>query len=256
MKEKAIENVKQQVWKKIMSIVLNVLFYFVIIFLLFFAIANISAKSKKNIPNIFGIGMMNVLTDSMEGTKEDSFLIGDMIFVKMANESRIESLKPEESIVVCWNEGQDKIITHRLVDIVVNEKGEKIYVTQADKIEVTNPSADYDPSKGDLYLTESYDKDHILAIYSSKVGGFGNVLGFLQSSLGFGLCIVLPTAILLVIEAIILIRSILELNNQKLKKELEVTSKNGFDEEAEKERIRKELLEELRKEQENSNKDN
>ena len=226
-----------------------------IIFLLAFAIANISAKKHNNIPSIFGYGFMTVASDSMEGNKEDSFKVGDLIIVRMPNEKRIEKLVVEESIVTFSSfdsANRPILITHRLVDII-DDNGIMKYIAQGDKVELDNPSANYTPGDEDFYLTETVYTDDIVGIYKGKISGAGKVLAFLQTKAGFGLCIVLPTALLLIFEAYLLIKNLFEINRQKLAQELEAKGLNqsaNFDPEEEKRRIREELLAEMRKEQE------
>lgn len=240
-------------WKKVVYIVLNVLFYAFIIFLLAFAIANISAKKHNNIPSIFGYGFMAVASDSMEGNKEDSFKVGDLLIVKIVKDEKdLEGLTPEKDIVTFYDFSQEILITHRLVDIK-ESNGNPLYVAQGDKVEITNSSADYKVGQEGYYLTETLGESEILAIYSSKIKGVGKVLAFLQTKAGFGLCIVLPTALLLIFEAYLLIKNLFEINRQKLTQELEAKGLNqnaNFDPEEEKRRIREELLAEMRKEQE------
>ena len=88
--EKIVKNEENKpIWKKVVFIVLNVLFYGFIIFLLAFAIANISAKKHNNIPSIFGYGFLTVASDSMDGNKDDSFKEGDMIIVKIVKDYKL-----------------------------------------------------------------------------------------------------------------------------------------------------------------------
>ena len=80
---------KQKVWFGV-KIALNVVFYILILLVLLFSISNIRAKNKNDqIPNIFGKGYLNVLSDSMTGDNKDSFNTGDMIIVKIANKKYI-----------------------------------------------------------------------------------------------------------------------------------------------------------------------
>ena len=258
--EKIVKNEEvKPAWKKVVYIALNVLFYSFIIFLLAFAIANISAKKHNNIPSIFGYGFLTVASDSMDMTneqgieaKKDSFKIGDLLIVKIANDKRIEKLTPEEDIITYFDANKNIFITHRLVDIV-GEGNTAIYVTQGDKVEVTNPSANYAPGDEDMYMVEQHFNSEILAIYSGKMGGVGKVLTYLQTKAGFGLCIVLPTALLLIFEAYLLIKNLFEINRQKLAEEFgnKGSSQNvNFDIEEEKRKIREQLLAEMKKEEE------
>ena len=255
-------------WKKPVKIVLNVLFYTIVVLLLLFALAtaigNVQQKNRRkaaeengeilqdyNIPSLFGTGLLSVQSDSMDmktgndgsvAIKKDSFLIGDMIIVKMANERRISKIEKEKSIITYFDTFENKLITHRVVDIIENPDGSKTYYTQGDRIEIINPGADYDGS-GDGYQVTLVKEDEIIAIYSGKLVGFGSFLDFLQTRLGLGLCVLLPCFLFLVFEVIVLVRNIFIMNKEKMQKEM--ASQPKFDAEAEKERIRQELLAEL-----------
>ena len=270
MEEKQLEQkeVKNKSWKKPVMIVLNVLFYTIIVLLLLFALAtaigNVKQKNRRkeaeangemvqdyNIPTLFGIGLLSVQSDSMDMTtgndgsvpiKKDSFLIGDLLIVKSANERRIAKLEKEKSIITYFDIIENKLITHRLVDIIDNPDGSKSYVTQGDRIEIINPGADYkDISDG--YQVTIVKADEIIAIYSGKINGGGSFLEFLQTRLGLGLCVLLPCFLFLVFEVIVLIRNIFAVNKEKMKEEL--ASQPQFDAEAEKEKIRQQILAEM-----------
>ena len=154
-------------WKKPVTIVLNVIFYTIVVLLLLFALAtaigNVQQKNRRkaaeengeilqdyNIPSLFGTGLLSVQSDSMDmktgndgsvPIKKDSFLKGDMIIVKMANERRISKIEKEKSIITYFDIFENKLITHRVVDIIENPDGSKIYYTQGDRIEIINPDA-------------------------------------------------------------------------------------------------------------------
>lgn len=255
-------------WKKPVSIVLNVLFYTIVVLLLLFALAtaigNVQQRNRRkaaeesgemiqdyNIPSLFGTGLLSVQSDSMDmktgndgsvPIKKDSFLKGDMIIVKMANERRINKLEKEKSIVTYFDITENKLITHRLVDILDNPDGTKSYVTQGDRIEIINPGANY-TNPADGYQVTVIKADEIIAIYSGKLVGFGSFLDFLQTRLGLGLCVLLPCFLFLVFEVVILIRNIFLMNKDKMQKEL--ASQPKFDAEAEREKMRQELLAEM-----------
>lgn len=251
-------NENKPVWKKAVYITLNVLFYIFIAFLLIFAIANIASKKNNNIPSIFGYGFLNVASDSMDGNKEDSLKVGDLIIVKLANEKRIEAIEVEKSIITYYDDELKMLVTHRVVDIKQNDQGETVYYTQGDRVEVVTPGEDY-KNDGNYYaLVELHSANDILAIYSGKISGAGKVLAFLQTKVGFGLCIVLPAALLLIFEAYLLIKNLFAVNREKLAAELEAKggNQNTFDIEEEKRKIREELLAEMKKEEEAKAKEN
>lgn len=250
MEEKQIKDFEEQkpTWKKVVGIVLNVLFYTFLAFLFLFAIANIAGKNKNKIANLFGYGFLNVVTDSMEGDKVDSLKVGDMIIVKLVKEgdtSALDKLEIEKSIITYYDYSLKDLSTHRLVDII-DDNGIKTYRTQGDRVEVDYPTFDY---VQELKNTSIYTEDHyasdILAVYTgTRLKGFGKVLNFLQSSVGFITCLIVPCALLLGFEVFLLVRNIVRANNAKMQEEM-ANSNSSFDAEAERERIRQELMKEM-----------
>ena len=259
-----MENTKQMnpKVKKVLSIIFNILFYSFLVVLFVFSISNIRSK-KNNIPNIFGVGYLQVQTGSMTGT----FEAGDYIWVKVANEKKVEKLKVgdvitfydaaiAESIAEAGGENDGTSLnTHRIVDIKTMADGTLRYICQGDYVKKTHPDAVYDSTKDSNTLIQIVRVEDIKAIYTKNMGkGMTGILKFAKSSLGFGLCIVLPTALLLVYEVVMLIRNIMKLNKEKLEAQMaETQAAQQEDLEAQKQRMREELLAELRAEQAKSN---
>jgi signal peptidase len=244
---------KKNTVKTILSIVLNVFFYLIILFLLLFAIANMKVKTQADIPNIFGRGFLSVQSDSMMGNEEDSFDEGDMIFVKMMKAKDIEKLKVGD--IVTWYDINRKAFnTHRIVDI-----GSNYFVTQGDKA-ADDPDLKYDPDRNDNNPNyyEIINKSDVKAVHVSTWKGAGKALDFLQSPIGFPLCIVLPAVLILIFEGAVLVRNVIKYNNAKM----EAKFKQGKVEdlsllEQEREKIRQEILQELKqKEQSQAEEDN
>lgn len=267
------QEVKKPTWKLVLTIVGNVIFYGLILLLLFFAlassIANVQQKKRNDeaeangqtiedyyLPNLFGIGMLNVVSDSMDmetgndgsvNVKKDSFLIGDMVFVKIANKRNISKIKAEKSIITYYDSSIGYLVTHRVVDVIEMPDGSYQYITQGDRIEIVDPASNYD-DPSDTNQVEYHTANEIIAIYSGKVKGAGKTLDFLHTKLGLGLCVLLPCALFLIFEIIMLVRNILAINREKFSNE--VASQPKFDAEAERERIRQELMAQMMKEQE------
>lgn len=255
-----MENTKQMnpTVKKVLSIVFNVLFYAFLVVLFVFAISNIRSK-KNNIPNIFGVGYLTVQTGSMTGT----FEAGDVIWVKVANEKKIEKLEigdvitfydPSIADSIAATGGEDDgtyLNTHRIVDITENENGTKTYICQGDYVKIYYPETVYGKDNPNNAHLQFVTKDEIRAIYIKNMGkGMTGLLKFAKSSLGFGLCIVLPTALLLVYEIVMLVRNIFKLKQEKLQAQMaETQAAQQEDLELQKQRMREELLAELRAEQ-------
>lgn len=234
---------------KVLKIVGNVFFYSVIMFLLIFSIANIKVKKESDIPNVFGTGFLAVVEKSMEGNRPDSINKGDLIFVKMLNEKGISKLKVDD-IVTFFDWNIMALNTHRIKEIVIENDEIVRVITQGDKAAL---SAEYivgENNSGKQY--EIVLLDDLKALQTSKWKNVGNTLVFVQSPLGFGLCIILPIVLLVVYQAVILVRTILQINRTKLEEQHALDKEDTLKQlESEKEKMRAELLEEIKKEQEN-----
>lgn len=226
--------------KKVLFIVLNVFFYVIIFLLLLFSIANIRAKSVDDIPNVFGIGFLSVQSDSMNGSNPDSFNKGDLIFVKIVSDKDIEKLEVGDVISFYDMELKD-FNTHRIV-----ETGDDYFVTQGD-LAASDPATRYQPGQqNDPNTYELISKNQVKSVYLSKWKGAGKPYDFIVKN--FLWMIVLPVALLVILEVVLLVRNILRMNEEKMKEKYAKASIEELDEET-KERLRKELLEELKKEQ-------
>ena len=255
--------------KKVLTIVFNVLFYTIVVLLLLFALAtaigNVQQRKRReaaeaqgelvqdyNIPTLFGVGLLSVASDSMDmetgndgsvPIKKDSFLIGDLLIVKTATKKRLDKIEAEKSIVTYYDSFEQKLITHRVVDVFDNADGTRTFAVQGDRIEVVNPAVDYKPGDEYTYQVDFLNESEIIAIYSGKMKGAGSFLEFLQTKLGLGLCVLLPCFLFLVFEVIVLIRNIFAVNKEKMKEEY--ANQPQFDAEAEKEKIRQQILAEM-----------
>lgn len=236
---------KENVWK-VSKIALNVLFYVIIVLILLFAIANMKVKTTKDIPNIFGKGFLSVQSDSMTGNEEDSFNEGDLIFVRMLNDKRREKLEVGDIITFYgsfYNEQTGKrdvfLNTHRIVEITSTNDGKKVFITQGDKVAGIAGRKYGEGGENDDKNYESLFAEEAIAVYTGVWRGAGDTLDFLQSPTGFGLFIVLPAVLILIVEAYFLIRNVLRMNKEKLEKEFK-----DKDEE-----MRKRIMEELMQQQ-------
>ena len=256
---------KQKVWFGV-KIALNVVFYILILLVLLFSISNIRAKNKNDqIPNIFGKGYLNVLSDSMTGDTEDSFNTGDMIIVKIANKKNISKLEVGNIVTfydyrLASNKGAGSALdTHRIVYIDKTNNDSYVYYTVGDKIA---KQLNFDASKlnADNYLTilnslgsnnyQAFGSTEIRGIYSGKWSGFGKTIQTINNH--FIAIIIVPVAILLVFEIGVLVLNIMRAREEKLKLEMKETSQELANQETisadEKEKLKAELRAELLKE--------
>lgn len=259
---------KQKVWFGV-KIALNVVFYLLILLVLLFSITNIRAKNKNDqIPNIFGKGYLNVLSDSMTGDNEDSFNVGDMIIVNVANDKKISKLVVGDIVTfydsnLASNKGAGTALnTHRIVYIGKNTEGTTIYYTMGDKIAKNiNFNANSLSNMTEQEVNETFDRlghsqyqvftaSAIRGIYSGKWSGFGKTIQAINNH--FIAIIIVPVAILLVFEIGVLVLNIMRAREEKLKLEMKETSQELANQETisadEKEKLKAELRAELLKE--------
>lgn len=174
--------------KKILGIVANVLIWvFVVLSLLTTILVFAAQGSKDGVPAIFGRSLITIETKSME----DTYKVGDLVFMKKLSDE--EKLDLEVGQIITFRTSVDingdgkigDINTHRIYE---HEEGSTIFVTKGDN----NPNPDnVATSNTPAYTVHTSD---IIGICkeNGRIPGLGAVLGFLRSSLGFFLCIVLP----------------------------------------------------------------
>lgn len=205
--------------KKIIDIVVNVVLWLFVIFSIFVTVVAVSVdKDGENVPIVGGKCYLTVLSSSMEGKKTDGiaadkpsgFNKGDLIVAKYIGKDLDAKTKLGIGDVISFrfdvnNDGKiDKgeLNTHRIVDLVKDGEGNVTgYITKGDN----NLTNDANP----VYFGD------IVAVYSGRrLVGIGNVLTFLSSKLGFGLCIILPLFLFFAYELFVFIKTLLNVKNE------------------------------------------
>ena len=205
--------------KKIIDIVVNVVLWLFVIFSIFVTVVAVSVdKDGENVPIVGGKCYLTVLSSSMEGKKPDGiaadkpsgFNKGDLIIAKYIGKDLDAKTKLGIGDVISFrfdvnNDGKiDKgeLNTHRIVDLVKDGEGNVTgYITKGDN----NLTNDANP----VYFGD------IVAVYSGRrLAGIGNVLTFLSSKLGFGLCIILPLFLFFAYELFVFIKTLLTVKNE------------------------------------------
>lgn len=228
---------------KVLKIIGNVVFYLVLALLITFSFATMKLKSANDIANIFGRGFMTVLTPSMEGDLEDSFTTEDIIFVRIFDSNDPEDIEVGDIVVFYKLDLNDDapgttpgFVTHRVHDTLIVD-GNTYFITKGD----ANTEAD----------SIALSVDDILAVYTSKWVGAGSVLKYLQTSTGFAVAVIIPVALMFMIQGVFLVRNIIRLNKEKVVEHLESEKEAQLKAlELEKEKIRQQILEELKAQEE------
>lgn len=158
--------------------------------------------------------LLPVLTDSMNGDKEDSFAKGDLVVA--VTPENVRTLEVGQIITFVGKvNGYDALITHRIVEVRLGENGlADTYVTRGD----ANPDS----------ALEYVNPNNVLAVYKYHLKGVGAAINWLQQPTNFLLVIILPLAILFIYNIVIFIRMIVQ---AKLAKAAESSSAAPLDEE-------------------------
>jgi len=168
--------------KKTLKIIANTLIWVIFAIILFTVVLTLNESQK--IPNLFGVGYLSVQSDSMKGTFDE----GDLIFVRVTKPTDI--FKEDDIVTFKTTIGGVEVLnTHRIIS-VTESAGRYYYITKGDNED--NP---------DLEAITS--EDHIVALYLGfGIPAVGKASDFIQSQLGFFLCIVLPLALIFIYQII------------------------------------------------------
>ncbi len=206
--------------KKIGKIVGNVLVTVILVFSILMTVMVLSStKHESGLPNLFGKAVFNVLTDSM--MSEEGFPEGSLIIVELTDTTRKEPYKVGD-VVTFWRfyEDQRYLETHRIVaDTYTQSQNEVVdgiwvhggtpyYVTRGDN----TPDIDMNQDLSIDYLSN----ERIVAKWTgTAIPYLGSILSFLQSQLGFMLCVVIPTAIFFFFELFKFISTLMDAKKEK-----------------------------------------
>lgn len=209
--------------KKVGKILGNVLVTVILVFSIIMTVMVISStKNEARLPNLFGKAIFNVLTDSM--LSEEGFPEGSLIIVDLVDEEAASKLKVGD-VVTFYRayENEMYLETHRIVadtyttdtenviDGIWYRNGVPNYVTKGDN----TPEIDmYDI---DGHREVDYARpSRIVAVWTgTAIPHLGNILQFLQSQLGFMLCVVIPTAIFFFFELFKFISTLMDAKKEK-----------------------------------------
>jgi signal peptidase len=210
--------------KKILGIVVNVIVAIILVIVLFVTV-NIILSGSKGYTSFFGTAFVTVESDSMDGDKAESFSKGTLISIKILSSEEKKNLK-EGDVITFYDvkDGERILNTHRIVDVTTQD-GVVYYTTQGD-----NPKYGVD----DTLRTDS----SVIGLYKGQIPVIGSVISFTHTSTGFFVCIVLPSFLVVAYFAFNLYLTIRE--NRAA--QAEATK------EEEKEKMRQELLKELKAE--------
>lgn len=156
------------------EIFISVVLWAVILLAALFAFTTLATRDTNQVASLAGYTPLTVASDSMSPT----FRAGDLIIIRKCDP---ETLK--EGDIVTFHtiiNNEFALNTHRITEIQ-DLGGARNYVTKGDNNELA-----------DIHMIADGD---IVGKYVGHLAGFGKVMSFLSSSLGFLLVIVLPLLI-------------------------------------------------------------
>jgi len=195
--EEGEEAVKMTAGKRALNIVVNVVVTLVLIFVVFMTVS-IILSAGKDYTNFFGYTYLGVETDSMDGDKEDSFAVGDLVVVKILDENEKMELQVGDiaTFYETTSQGIRIINSHRIISVETKMDGIQYYQTQGDNA----------PEPDGFLLSSSA----VIGKVTGHVGSLGYVVTWLSSQTGFFVCVVIPSFALViycVVNLIITVRS-------------------------------------------------
>ena len=156
------------------EIFISVVLWAVILLAALFAFTTLATKDTNQVASLAGYTPLTVASDSMSPT----FRAGDLIIIRKCDP---ETLKEGDIVTFHTSINNEFALnTHRITEIQ-DLGGARNYVTKGDNNELA-----------DIHMIADGD---IVGKYVCHLAGFGKVMSFLSSSLGFLLVIVLPLLI-------------------------------------------------------------
>lgn len=182
-------DVQTKTVKKVLNIVANVLVWaFVALSVLTTVLVFSAQNSEDGVPALFGKSWITIETISMEPTiKEGSLFVINKIDGEAALDLEVGDVITYFAPIDINGDGEiGDINTHRIAEMSDDRTR---FVTKGDNNLIKDNEGD-DPYTVNYADVIGYVKAD--DVKGAAVGGVGSMIGFLRSSLGFFLCIVLP----------------------------------------------------------------
>ena len=176
--------------KRAATIFVSIILWAVILLAALFAFTTLATKDNNQVASLAGFTPLSVVSDSMAPT----FNAGDLIIIRKCDTKALK-----EGDIITFHaiiNNEYALNTHRIAEIQ-EQNGARCYTTKGDN----NAIAD----------THIISDGDIVGRYQGKLPGFGKIVDFLSSSMGFLLVIVLPLLVFFVYQVYHLITVSIEL---------------------------------------------
>lgn len=182
--------------KRILNTVINVVLVIAIIVAVAATYVSFVSTSGNGVPNIFGLQLFSIQTDSMY----DTLMPGDL-----AIGTSIKDINTVEKgdIITYWTiiDGKRVLNTHRVIEIYVGSEGKPIFQTKGDNNTLEDPM--------------TVNASEVIAKYKFRLPGVGKVFDYLQTSTGFLLVVVVPVFLFFIFHLVQFFRVLFEYQNVK-----------------------------------------
>lgn len=214
--------------KKVLKNIVSVLSWIILIFALIATIFAFTADRRNGVTSLFGFIPMTVESDSMSPT----FSVNDLIIDREIDD--VTALQ-EGDVITFWTliNGQKVKNTHRIIEV----RRENVNISFSTK-------GDNNDIQDSLRV---YPADIIGKWGGIRIPGFGAVINFLRTQLGFCICVIIPLVLFFLFELYKLIVVIVEIKRPAAAE---------IDEEEIKRRAIEEYIAEQNKRSENASEDN
>ncbi len=186
---------KQRKPRKVLNTIINVVLIIAIIVAGVATYVSFVSSSGQGAPNIFGLRLLSIQTNSMA----DTLMPGDLVVSTGVKDPA--DLRPGD-IITYWTviNGERVLNTHRIINIY--DGGDYlIFETQGDNNTTVDP----------LTVHES----EIIGKYSFHISGVGKVFDYLQTPTGFLIVVVVPVFIFFIYHLVQFFRVLFEYQNVK-----------------------------------------
>lgn len=167
--------------KKVIALnIIKIILIIILLPIIFFNVVIItdSLLHPNEVPSFFGWKPFIVMSGSMQS----ELYANDVALVKEVDTS---TLKVGD--IIAFQESKDFVVTHRIVEITINEEGQKEFITKGD----SNNEVDI----GTVQLSQIEGK------YMNKIPGLGKFLLFIQTPMGTVIAVLIPIILLIILHA-------------------------------------------------------
>ncbi len=187
--------------RKILNTVINVILIIAIVVAVIATYVSFVSTSGNGVPNIFGLRLLSIQTDSMYPTIDP----GDLVLatgVKDPSKLQKKTADYPGDIITYWTiiNGERVLNTHRIVEIY-DGGGYLIFQTKGDNNTLEDP----------LTVHES----EVVGQYKARIPGVGKVFDYLQTSTGFLIVVVIPVFLFFLFHLVQFFRVLFEYQNVK-----------------------------------------